>query len=46
MHILEDKNVVRCFYPLTMSEFEFKRRARPSSLNNTEKEVQWQRILE
>ena len=27
MSILEDKNVVRCFYPLIMNKFEFKRRS-------------------
>ena len=36
MSILEDKNVVRCFYPL-MSKFEFKRRSGHFSLQDTEK---------
>lgn len=40
MSILEDKNVVRCFYPFIMSKFRFKRRSGPFSLKNTEKEKQ------
>lgn len=40
MSILEDKNVVRCFYPLITSEFGFKRRSGPFSLKNKEKEKQ------
>lgn len=38
MAILEDKNVIRCFYPLIMSKSGFKRRAEPFSLKDTERE--------